>query len=382
MSGPEGKNFFLLCLLISVFLLPGAVYAKKDVKKQYQEVQKKIKTHKEKLKQAKKLERSTLDELDKTSKELSKVEKNLRQYRRKLEETEKRVTGVRAEISVLKRKLKKRSGWVKRKLRAMYRYGRYGDVVLIMGAAENISQLIRRWKYLEVLTSHEREIIEDYKKDLTALDDRQAVLQGLLDELKAEQEKIRQANRRLTRKKEQKENILASVRKEKAAYRKMLRELEERSKKLLEFLKEAEREKYAGKGFRKLKGKLPWPVQGKLSVPYGTQKDPRFDTPVFRNGIYIAAKRGSIAKAIHSGRVVFADWFKGYGQLVIITHGEGYHTLYANLSEIFLKTGDIIKRKGKVGRVGDSGMLDKPALYFEVRYKGKPLNPVQWLRKR
>ena len=80
--------------------------------------------------------------------------------------------------------------------------------------------------------------------------------------------------------------------------------------------------------------------------------------------------------------MVFADWFKGYGNLLIINHGEGYHTLYANLSEIFFKVGDIIKVHDTVGKVGESGILNAPSLYFEIRYKGKPLDPVQWLKKR
>ena len=85
---------------------------------------------------------------------------------------------------------------------------------------------------------------------------------------------------------------------------------------------------------------------------------------------------------MHGGKVVFAEWFKGYGQMVIINHGDGYHTLYGSLSEIFTKVGDIIKGKQAVGRVGKSGLLTSPGLYFELRYKGKPLDPLQWLQRR
>jgi septal ring factor EnvC (AmiA/AmiB activator) len=80
--------------------------------------------------------------------------------------------------------------------------------------------------------------------------------------------------------------------------------------------------------------------------------------------------------------VIFAEWFKGFGQLVIVNHGSGYHTLYGNLSEIFSKVGDIIKEKHVIGRVGTSGMLNAPGIYFEIRYKGKPLDPTQWLKKK
>ena len=133
--------------------------------------------------------------------------------------------------------------------------------------------------------------------------------------------------------------------------------------------------------FSRLKGKLPWPVSGSIAIRYGTQVDPLFNLPVFRSGIHIKASSGSNVKAVHEGKVVFADDFKGYGQLVIISHGNGYHTLYGSLSRIFLKNGAIIKDNQALGEVGESNTLGTPGLYFEVRYKGKSLDPQQWLRK-
>jgi len=168
----------------------------------------------------------------------------------------------------------------------------------------------------------------------------------------------------------------------------MLREMEESAKGLLDIIRESERaekqkeETFSTKSFAGLKGKLPWPVDGKVAIPYGSQKDPQFNTPIFRSGSYIKANADSVAKAVHSGKVVFAEWFKGYGQLVIVNHGDGYHTLYGSLSEIFTKVGDIIKGKQAVGRVGSSGLLNAPGLYFELRYKGKALDPAQWLQRR
>jgi septal ring factor EnvC (AmiA/AmiB activator) len=172
------------------------------------------------------------------------------------------------------------------------------------------------------------------------------------------------------------------VRREKSSHERLFRELQEASKRLLDMIRKLEeRETYEGKGFPALKGSLSWPVNGKVAVPYGSQKDPKFNTPVFRNGVYIKTDDDAV-KAVYGGKVVFADWFKGYGNLVIINHGEGYHTLYGNLSETFLKVGDIIKGKDFIGKAGESGILNAPSLYFEVRYKGKPLDPMQWLKRK
>jgi ABC-type Fe3+/spermidine/putrescine transport system ATPase subunit len=177
-----------------------------------------------------------------------------------------------------------------------------------------------------------------------------------------------------------------SVKREETSYSRMLKELKNASQKILDIIRESEKaekeEPFATKNFSGLKGKLPWPVEGKIAIHYGSQKDPQFNTPIFRSGTYIQSNADSLAKAVHSGKVVFAEWFKGYGQLVIVNHGDGYHTLYGSLSEIFTKVGDIIKGKQAIGRVGNSGIVNSPGLYFELRYKGKPLDPLQWLHRR
>jgi septal ring factor EnvC (AmiA/AmiB activator) len=98
--------------------------------------------------------------------------------------------------------------------------------------------------------------------------------------------------------------------------------------------------------------------------------------------VHIETSADSVARAVHEGKVIFAEWFKGFGQLVIVNHGNGYHTLYGNLSEIFSHVGDIIKENQVIGKVGTSGILNAPGLYFEIRYRGKPLDPAQWLKHR
>ena len=130
------------------------------------------------------------------------------------------------------------------------------------------------------------------------------------------------------------------------------------------------------------KRRLPWPINGKVIVPFGKYKDPKFNITVFKNGIEIKAKEGYRPKAVAGGQVVFADWFKGYGQLLIINHGGGYHSLYGNLNEIFHETGDIIKQGTSIGKTGKSELLNVPSLYFEIRYKGKPVNPMKWLKRK
>lgn len=370
------------CLLFTTLFLPNIVFAE-NPKEQYKKLQKDMDTHKKKIEERKSREHSILEELERTNRDLGSMETELRKYRKRLRVTEGEINRVETEINANKAKLDKQRDWIRRKLRILQRYGYSGDIILLLSTSEDMAQMMRRWKYLEALTLFERGVMEDYKENIRGLNEKENHLKSLRAEIKKNVEKIMAKEASLAEKKKEKETLLASVRGEKSSYEKMLRELKEASKRLLEIIRKSEEtDAYAAKGFHGLKGRLLWPVDGKIAIPYGAQKDTQFNTPVFRNGIYIKADGDSPAKAVHGGKVVFAEWFKGYGQLLIINHGEGYHTLYANLSEIFYKNGDIIKEQQVIGRVGESGMLNAPGLYFEIRYKGKPLDPLQWLKRR
>lgn len=383
MTGLPGKRPLVLFLaVLGLAVLAAAPAHSGDAKQKYREIQEKINEQKQRIRKAEKLEDVTLGELDRANRRLNQVENELRKYRAKLRKTEAEVRGVEADIEALEKKIEERKGWIKRRLRYMYKYGMSGDVLVALGTSENLSQLLRRWRYLEALAAYERKVVEGFREDLASLDRKREKLGALYADLKDQKDRVEKTKESLAARKEQKARLLTAVRRERSSYQKMLKDLKAASAELLKIIRESERLKYAGKGFREFKGRLPWPVHGRVAIPYGTQKDLRFDTPVFRNGVYIEAPEETVARAVHGGRVVFAEWFKGYGQLVIVNHGGGYHSLYANLSEIFLRAGDIIEGSAEVGRVGESNMFNKSALYFEIRYKGKPLDPAQWLKRR
>jgi septal ring factor EnvC (AmiA/AmiB activator) len=135
-----------------------------------------------------------------------------------------------------------------------------------------------------------------------------------------------------------------------------------------------------GKGFKSLKGRLPWPVQGGILIQNSNQKESDEITPIRDEGIKIEASAGSKAKSVAGGRVVYADSFKGLGMLVIIDHGSGYHSLYGNLQNFSIRTGDLLVEGMDIGTISKSEDAETPSLYFEIRYKGKPINPLNWLK--
>ena len=130
--------------------------------------------------------------------------------------------------------------------------------------------------------------------------------------------------------------------------------------------------------FAQLKGKLHWPIKGKPSNRFGS---PRDSSKLKWQGVIIPARAGTTIKAIHHGRVVFADWLRGSGLLVIVDHGDGYMSLYAHNQSLLIETGDWVTAGDNIATVGNSGGQLNSGLYFEIRHKGKPTNPIRWCKR-
>jgi septal ring factor EnvC (AmiA/AmiB activator) len=134
------------------------------------------------------------------------------------------------------------------------------------------------------------------------------------------------------------------------------------------------------KGFGSLKGHLSMPAKGEVIGGFGRHKHPEFNSYTVSNGISIAAPIGSDIHAVYDGQVIFADYFKGYGNMVIVDHGGGYFSLYAHASRILKKVGSPVGRNEIVASVGDTDSIKGALLYFEIRFQGKPVDPAPWFR--
>lgn len=131
-----------------------------------------------------------------------------------------------------------------------------------------------------------------------------------------------------------------------------------------------------GGPFSQARGKLPWPVDGRLLARFGESRGD--DARTKWDGVMISAGAGTQVHAVHGGRVVFADWLRGAGQLVILDHGNGYLSLYGHNQTLLKSAGDIVKAGEVISTVGNSGGQATPALYFAIRQQGRPSDPAQW----
>ena len=129
------------------------------------------------------------------------------------------------------------------------------------------------------------------------------------------------------------------------------------------------------------KGRLIRPVKGKVISRFGPSSTGDYKSFTFQKGIDIKVERGEPVKSVFKGEVMFAQWLKGYGNLLIINHGDNYYTLYAHVEEIFKKEGERVETGEVIATAGDTGSIKGMCLHFEVRHHGKPVNPTKWLRK-
>jgi septal ring factor EnvC (AmiA/AmiB activator) len=132
----------------------------------------------------------------------------------------------------------------------------------------------------------------------------------------------------------------------------------------------------SGTPFQGLKGKINFPVRGELSNRFGS---PRSDSGVLWKGLFILAKAGQEVKAVAAGRVVFSDWLRGFGNLLIVDHGDGYMSLYGNNETLYAQVGTAVTGGDTIAAVGNSGGNSESGLYFELRHQGKPFDPLAWI---
>ncbi len=375
--------FTAYCLLFTFLLTShfSLIYAA-DTKKELSEIERKLKQKKQQVKETIEQEKSILSEVDKINKTIRQKQEELKDYENRIIQAQSNIKNLEDSIMTLAVKLDQEKQNLKGRLKSLYKQ-HYGEKALILITARDYQDLLSRTRLMSLMAYQDRRIIDTFNNKINEANEKKKELELMRTNLQISKVNVQKKQQEMSAELTKKDTLLTSVRNKRSSYEKMIKELEESSEKLREMIEAFDKEKPSepvmGKGFGALKGRLPWPVDGEVIVPFGKYNDPQYNIPVFKNGVEIRANNEDQPKAVSGGSVVYADWFKGYGLLLIINHGSGYHSLYGHLSEIFYRSGDIITRGTAVGKIGESGLLNVPSLYFEIRYKGKPVDPMQWL---
>ncbi len=369
---------------------PGARSAQADDpaggKQELRRIKREMREKKKKIRRAGTKERSILTDLDRIDREIQEAKAELAGHRSRVEEAEAALKKAEEEQERIGRALAGLKPVYAERLRALYKMSRHGDAAAVL-VSSGPGDEYRRMKYLGAVAERDRALLRDYGSAIDALAVTQADIAERKTSLLGRERTLEEKSGELESRKRKKAVLLASVRREKGVYEETLRELEESSANLWSMIRKAEQERKVvqAKTVRPAHegtGSLPWPVEGRVLTHFGMQRHPEFKTMVFRRGIEIEVREGEPVKAVAEGQVAYADWYKGYGELVIIEHGPGYYTLYGNLSKLDLAKGDRVVRGQEIGLAGETGSTKGAKLYFEIRRNGEAQDPLRWLARR
>ncbi len=282
-----------------------------------------------------------------------------------------------------------------RNLRALYMRGRPDETRTVLTAA-SLSELLARVKLARMVARLEAGLVEQTRRQGRQLVREQRVLDSALAEIWQTRAEVGSQTTRLQELAAEKTAALRNLETERKGIKNKLLELNLNEQKLgyvLEDLEQQRAQRAADPGLARPAvpvegslaanaGQLEWPVQGTLLRGFGRSVHPRFKTVTLNNGVNIGAPVGTPVAAVATGTVEFADHLPGFGQCVILDHGEGYYTLYAHLARAFVAAGAEVARGQVIAEVGRPSPGEEPQLYFEVRHGRTPLDPADWLRSR
>ncbi len=325
----------------------------------------------------------TVEALDRAAaairRNLAKVRRVAEQARETLKRVDEEAVAIRERRKVIERAMSIRAV-------ALYKAGSVGPVRLLF-AADGVRDLLSRLNTLKLLLGHDISLLEQHRVESAALVETEARAREALKSRDEALAQLRERSDQLKRERGAKRKLVARLHTDRARERAALVELETAARALeatLTSLRQApmRSSEPLGPPFASLRARLAPPVEASIATSFGRVVDAEFKTETFRSGVDFDAPLGVAVKAVAAGWVRFAGWFRGYGKLVILDHGDGYFSVSGHLADIWVEVGDEVESRGVIGTVGDTGSLSGPRLYFEIRHGREPQDPRKWLRLR
>lgn len=388
---------------ILVLLLMGVSPASaQNPKDELSGVKREIKAQKQLITKTRKVEAVVSTELQKILLNLELKESELGQLSRDLRGVESSLDRTGREIQKVTEEANHKRVEIERRLLSLYKAGEIGGLRMFF-SAESFPQLAENIRYMRSILENDKRIFGEYTQKIDRLKSLKADLER--DALKKERimTGIGKKKREIEEEKSKKAAYLGKVRQDRKSYEKSLKELQANASRLqamITRLNALSRRKLASRhgkpgaklkplaelppvpdrGFASQKGRMNLPVRGEIIESFGKHKHPEFNSFTFSKGLSISASAGTDIKAIYEGTVIFADYFKGFGNMIIVDHGGGYFSLYAHAAQLSKKVGAEVARHEQIAVVGDVDSSKGSMLYFEIRHQGKPVDPAGWVR--
>ncbi len=382
-------------LLLPLFALAQTEDLDKNINSQsnkLKEIRKEIKRLNSKISKSQKDEKYTLSQIQRLDKQIAMITQLKRELQRERQLKESQIKVIKETIYTTDEKIsvmKKRAA--NRAVRA-YKLGRNREIDLLLTSGD-INQVLRRSMYLSAIHEAEKETLGELQTMIMENRSSQNNLARRLGEVKRNIREEEQSGRQISAKQKKKASQLKTIKKDRKSLEQRKKSRQAAAKKIQGMIhdlekKKLEREAYAraqglaGYGeFAKFKGKLNWPVRGKLVSRFGPHKHEKLGTITNNPGIDIAAPKGKDVRAVLNGIVVAITWIPGYGNTIIVDHGDSYYTVYAHVDNIRVTIDSAVLGNEIIAKVSDTGSLDGARLHFEV-WRGKDkTDPLKWLTR-
>lgn len=295
----------------------------------------------------------------------------------KIAQISKEIQKTNREKNRLQKKLNQIQNRIQQRLLAIYQWERIGPLNLI--AIQSVSQYLLSSAYLEQLISKDRTLILKYTSINQDLTTSSIALKGKLRELQEKQKELNRLKTQITHQKIEKDRLLKKVKRLRLKYARRIKRLKKNALRLERVIKRLKKQRLK-KRVKIVRGHMPWPVRGKVVVPFGQYRDKLTGRFLVSNGIEIKVAPNTPFRAVAAGKVVYANWLYSYGNIIIIDHGRGYYTLYAHAISLYKKEGQWVNAGDILGRVGGKNSVYGTTLYFELRHHSKPIDPFVWLK--
>lgn len=392
-----------ICLLSTAAccLLVGAPPVVASPQDELRGVKKEIREKQHLIKKTRKVEEAVSSELQNIMRSLDRKESELKQLDRDLQTVEGGIGRTGQEIERVTHEAQQKQIQIEKRLASLYKAGELGAIRMFF-SAESFPQMAENMRYMRSVLMQDKRIFAEYNQKVEELQNLKAKLEHEAVRKERLKGNIALKKQEIEGEKQKKADYLNRVRQDRKGHEASLRELQANASKLqsmIERLEALSRRKAAEKhdpkarnkplpelppvpdrGFSSQKGRMKMPVKGEIIETFGKHKHPEFNSYTFTKGIVIAAQIGTDVRAVYDGTVIFADYFKGYGNMIILDHGGGYFSLYAYTSRVSRKVGAEVNRGDTIATVGDVDSPKGPALYFEIRQQGKPIDPSGWVR--
>ncbi len=320
--------------------------------------------------------------LHRTDLELHRTRRRAADITAELEKIEAEIVRLEAEIETLSAAIHKERGYAEKRLVALYKLSILGEMNLL-ASATSFQDLLKQKAAVRKIIGRDCRMIGQLVTRAEALTSLMKAHQTNKARQTSLENEYRSAIDRLEGENEKRRQIFSDIKTRKENRRAALKYLMDAAERLDNTLAAVNRgpdiDDKKIKSFSGFKGLLKIPVNGRIVSGYGKYTEPRSGAAYFRKGIVIRAERGEPIRAVFSGQTVFAGWLRGHGNVIIIDHGDSFHTVYAHAEDLFRAEGDAVTTGEVIATVGDSGALGGPAVYFEIRHHGNSVDPLHWI---